>query len=48
LESVSAIAWSRQSLRLVTHRHIDDAAIEQAVAIVRAVSAALRTHGVDS
>jgi threonine aldolase len=31
-------AWSRKSLRLVTHRHIDDAAVEQAVAIVRAVA----------
>jgi len=34
-------AWSRNSLRLVTHRHIDDAAVEQAVAIVRSVSTAM-------
>jgi threonine aldolase len=34
-------AWSRKSLRLVTHRHIDDAAIEQAVAIIRTVSGAI-------
>jgi threonine aldolase len=37
-------AWSRNSLRLVTHRHIDDAAVEQAVAIIRAVSTAMRSH----
>jgi threonine aldolase len=35
---LKAGAWSRTSLRLVMHRHIDDAAVEQAVAIVRAVS----------
>ena len=34
-------AWSRKSLRLVTHRHIDDAAVEQAVAIIRTVSGAI-------
>jgi threonine aldolase len=34
-------AWSRNSLRLVTHRHIDDAAVEQAVAVIRSVSAAM-------
>jgi threonine aldolase len=39
---LKAGGWSRQSLRLVTHRHIDDAAVEQAVAAVRSVSAALR------
>ena len=33
-------AWSRDSLRLVTHRHIDDAAVEQTIAIFRAVLAA--------
>ena len=38
---LKAGAWSRKSLRLVTHRHIDDAAVEQAVAIVRAVSTAI-------
>jgi threonine aldolase len=31
-------AWSRTSLRLVTHRHIDDAAVEQASDILRAVA----------
>jgi len=31
-------AWSPRSLRFVTHRHIDDAAIEQAIGIVRAVT----------
>jgi threonine aldolase len=36
-------AWSRKSLRLVTHRHIDDAAVEEAVAIVGAVSTAIGT-----
>ena len=30
-------AWSRTSIRLVTHRHIDDAAVDQAIGIVRAV-----------
>jgi threonine aldolase len=34
-------AWSRHSLRLVTHRHIDDAAVEQAIAIVCSVSTAI-------
>lgn len=34
-------AWSRNSLRLVTHRHIDDAAVEQTIAVFRSVSAAL-------
>jgi len=32
--------WSRTSLRLVTHRHIDDAAVEQTIAIFRSVAAA--------
>jgi threonine aldolase len=35
---LKAGAWSRNSLRLVTHRHIDDAAAEQAIATVRSVS----------
>ena len=30
-------AWSRNSLRLVTHRHIDDAAVEETIAIFRSV-----------
>ena len=34
-------AWSRKSLRLVTHRHIDDAAVGRAVAIVRTVLSAI-------
>ena len=38
---VSAGAWSRTSIRLVTHRHIDDAAVDQALGIVRAVAAGL-------
>jgi threonine aldolase len=38
-DGLKAGAWSRTSLRLVTHRHIDDAAAAQAVAIVRAVRA---------
>ena len=35
---LKAGAWSPKSLRLVTHRHIDDTAVEQALEIVRAVS----------
>jgi hypothetical protein len=38
---LKAGAWSRKSLRLVTHRHIDDAAVEKMPAIVRTVSAEL-------
>jgi len=38
---VGAGAWSRTSIRLVTHRHIDDAAVDQALAIIRSVSATL-------
>ena len=34
---LKAGAWSRTSLRLVTHRHIDDAAAARAIAIVGAV-----------
>jgi threonine aldolase len=34
-------AWSRKSIRLVTHRHIDDAAVDQALTIIGAVSATL-------
>jgi threonine aldolase len=34
-------AWSRKSLRFVTHRHIGEAEVDQALAIVRAVSATL-------
>ena len=35
---VRAGAWTRTSLRLVTHRHIDDDAVAQTLAIFRAVS----------
>ena len=38
---LGAGAWSRTSIRLVTHRHIDDAAVEQAVGIVRSVAGKL-------
>jgi threonine aldolase len=38
---LKAGAWSRKSLRLVTHRHIDDAAVEKVPGIIRAVSAEL-------
>jgi threonine aldolase len=34
-------AWSRKSLRFVTHRHIGEAEVDQALAIVRAVCATL-------
>jgi len=37
---VGAGAWSRNSIRLVTHRHIDDAAVDQALGIIRSVAAA--------
>jgi threonine aldolase len=36
---VSCGAWSRKSVRLVTHRHIDDAAVEGAIAVFRSVVA---------
>jgi threonine aldolase len=36
---VSCGAWSRKSIRLVTHRHIDDAAVEEAIGIFRTVVA---------
>jgi threonine aldolase len=38
-KGLQAGAWSPRSLRFVTHRHIDDAAIEQAIGIVRTVVA---------
>jgi len=34
-------AWSRTSLRLVTHRHIDEAAVERAVEAMRSVATEL-------
>jgi threonine aldolase len=36
-------AWSGKSLRMVTHRHIDDAVVGEALAIVRSVSATFQT-----
>jgi threonine aldolase len=41
---LKAGAWSRKSLRLVTHRHIDDAAVEQAIATIRSVSTTIMHH----
>jgi threonine aldolase len=41
---LKAGAWSRKSLRLVTHRHIDDAAVEQAIATIRSVSTTIMQH----
>ena len=38
-------AWSGKSLRLVTHRHIDDAAVDQALAIIRSVAVTLVRPG---
>jgi threonine aldolase len=38
-KGLQAGAWSPRSLRFVTHRHIDDAAIERAIGIVRTVVA---------
>jgi hypothetical protein len=38
---LGAGAWSRTSIRLVTHRHIDDAAVDQALGILRGVAAKL-------
>jgi threonine aldolase len=36
------LAWSRKSLRMVTHRHIDDSAVDEALDIVRKVAATFR------
>lgn len=36
---VASGAWSRKSIRLVTHRHIDDAAVDATIAIFRSVVA---------
>ena len=38
---LSSGAWSRTLLRLVTHRHIDDAAVDKTIAIFRSVAGAL-------
>jgi threonine aldolase len=43
-QGLKAGAWSRHSLRLVTHRHIDDAAVEQAIATIRSVSTTILHH----
>src|SRR2546423_997443 len=45
---LSSGAWSRTSLRLVTHRHIDDAAVEQTIAIFPSVVDALRPSQAES
>ncbi len=37
-KGLRAGAWSKRSLRLVTHRHIDDAGVEEAIGIFRSVS----------
>jgi threonine aldolase len=37
-KALQAGVWSPRSLRFVTHRHIDEAAIEEAIRIVRAVA----------
>jgi threonine aldolase len=42
VHGVQAGAWSPTRLRLVTHRHIDDAAVDGAVAAFRAVRAELK------
>jgi threonine aldolase len=34
---VESAPWSRKSVRLVTHRHIDDAAVDEAISVFRAV-----------
>jgi|SRR5579862_2782960 len=38
-KNIRAGAWTRTSLRLVTHRHIDDAAVAQTIASFRAIYA---------
>ena len=35
--SLKCGTWSRNSLRMVTHRHIDDAAVDEALDIVRKI-----------
>jgi len=37
-------AWSRNSLRMVTHRHIDDAVVERALDVARKVAAMFRAE----
>ena len=36
---VGSLPWSRKSIRLVTHRHIDDAAVAETIEIFRKVLA---------
>jgi threonine aldolase len=36
-QGIRAGAWTQASLRLVTHRHIDDAAVEQTLAVFRSL-----------
>src|SRR2546421_12087419 len=42
---VDSGAWSRNSLRLVTHRHIDDAAVGEGIAVFRSVGAGAGRRG---
>jgi threonine aldolase len=41
-KDIKASVWNATSLRLVTHRHIDDAAVDQAIAAFRALHPRLR------
>ena len=41
---LQCLAWSRKSVRLVTHRHIDDAAVDEALDIVRKVAPTFRSE----
>jgi threonine aldolase len=41
-KGIKTSVWNAHSLRLVTHRHIDDAAVDQAIAAVREVYTARR------
>lgn len=41
---LQCLAWSRNSVRLVTHRHIDDAAVDDALEIVRKVAVTFRSE----
>jgi threonine aldolase len=34
-KGINSSVWNASSLRLVTHRHIDDAAVEQTIAAFR-------------
>jgi threonine aldolase len=39
---LQCLAWSRKAVRLVTHHHIDDAAVDEALEIVRKVAPTFR------